>query len=80
MLYAVIMAGGSGTRFWPWSRKETPKQLLKITGQESMIKWTVDRITSESFLKSGMFAWSVNTILENIKALMPDVSYGLERI
>jgi mannose-1-phosphate guanylyltransferase len=33
MLYAVIMAGGSGTRFWPWSRKKTPKQLLKITGQ-----------------------------------------------
>ncbi len=47
MLYAVIMAGGSGTRFWPWSRKKTPKQLLKITGQDTMIKQTVDRIIGE---------------------------------
>lgn len=47
MLYAVIMAGGSGTRFWPWSRKKTPKQLLKITGQGTMIKQTVDRIIGE---------------------------------
>ncbi len=47
MLYAVIMAGGSGTRFWPWSRKKMPKQLLKITGQNSMITQTVDRIIDE---------------------------------
>jgi len=47
MLYAVIMAGGSGTRFWPWSRKKTPKQLLKITGQDTMIKQTVNRIIGE---------------------------------
>jgi mannose-1-phosphate guanylyltransferase len=47
MLYAVIMAGGSGTRFWLWGRKKTPKQLLKITGQETMIKHTVDRIIGE---------------------------------
>ena len=47
MLYAVIMAGGSGTRFWPWSRKKTPKQLLKITGQDTMIRQTVDRIIGE---------------------------------
>ncbi len=44
MLYAVIMAGGSGTRFWPWSREKIPKQLLKITGQDTMIRQTVDRI------------------------------------
>lgn len=47
MLYAVIMAGGSGTRFWPWSRKKMPKQLLKITGQNTMISKTVDRIIGE---------------------------------
>ncbi|ODS33389.1 MAG: GDP-mannose pyrophosphorylase [Candidatus Scalindua rubra] len=47
MLYAVIMAGGSGTRFWPWSREKTPKQLLKITGQDTMIKQTIDRIIGE---------------------------------
>ena len=43
--YAVIMAGGSGTRFWPWSREDTPKQLLKIVGQKSMLQHTIDRIT-----------------------------------
>jgi len=43
--YAVIMAGGSGTRFWPWSREDTPKQLLNIIGQKSMLQHTIDRIT-----------------------------------
>ncbi|NQU04051.1 MAG: hypothetical protein HQ589_07875, partial [Syntrophaceae bacterium] len=32
-MYAVIMAGGRGTRFWPLSRKKKPKHLLKITGE-----------------------------------------------
>lgn len=34
-LYAVIMAGGVGSRFWPRSKKKTPKQLLKIFGSNS---------------------------------------------
>ncbi len=38
------MAGGIGTRFWPLSTKETPKQFLHILGQRSMIQQTVDRI------------------------------------
>jgi len=44
MIYAVIMAGGSGTRFWPESRKRRPKQLLCIAGEKSMIRTTVERI------------------------------------
>ena len=44
MLYATIMAGGAGTRFWPASRKSTPKQLLKLTGDRSMLQSTVDRL------------------------------------
>ena len=43
-LYAVIMAGGKGTRFWPASRASHPKQLLAITGSDPMIRATVDRI------------------------------------
>jgi len=38
------MAGGTGTRFWPKSRKKTPKQLLSITGTESMIRQTFRRL------------------------------------
>lgn len=43
MLHAVIMAGGSGTRFWPQSRKSVPKQLLPLTGSDTMIQQTVER-------------------------------------
>jgi mannose-1-phosphate guanylyltransferase len=44
MLHAVIMAGGAGTRFWPASRKATPKQLLKLVGDRTMIQATLDRV------------------------------------
>jgi mannose-1-phosphate guanylyltransferase len=44
MLYATIMAGGAGTRFWPASRKKSPKQLLNLAGDRSMIQATVDRL------------------------------------
>ncbi len=42
--YAVIMAGGSGTRFWPLSRNATPKQLVRIVGETTMIQATVARL------------------------------------
>src|SRR3972149_8718097 len=42
--YAVIMAGGSGTRFWPWSRQNTPKQLLNIAGKKTMLEQTVSNV------------------------------------
>jgi mannose-1-phosphate guanylyltransferase len=41
---AVIMAGGSGTRFWPLSRKRRPKQFLPIVGSRSMLEETAERI------------------------------------
>lgn len=43
-IYAVIMAGGVGSRFWPRSKKKTPKQLLKIFGENTMIQDTVLRL------------------------------------
>lgn len=43
-LYAVILAGGSGTRFWPLSRHLYPKQLLRIMGEETLIQQTVRRV------------------------------------
>jgi len=44
-LYAVILAGGSGTRFWPMSREHMPKQFLDVTGKGSLLSQTLDRIT-----------------------------------
>ncbi|MEM8864695.1 MAG: sugar phosphate nucleotidyltransferase, partial [Planctomycetota bacterium] len=43
MLHAIIMAGGSGTRFWPASRRNKPKQLLSLVGDQSMIAQTAAR-------------------------------------
>lgn len=43
-VYAVIMAGGSGTRFWPISRGAAPKQLVRIVGDATMIQATVARL------------------------------------
>ena len=43
-LYPVIMAGGSGTRFWPLSRHLFPKQLLRISGEYTLIQQTMRRV------------------------------------
>jgi len=43
-LYAAILAGGIGSRFWPLSRETTPKQLLKVVGDESLLKSTIRRL------------------------------------
>ncbi len=43
-LYAVIMAGGGGTRLWPLSRKAHPKQMLTLFGDRSMFQMSVDRL------------------------------------
>ena len=40
----IIMAGGGGTRLWPWSRRGQTKQMLRITGERSMFQITIDRI------------------------------------
>jgi mannose-1-phosphate guanylyltransferase len=44
-IHAVILAGGRGTRFWPRSRTRTPKQLLNIVGEGSMLQQTVARLS-----------------------------------
>ncbi|MGD8985705.1 MAG: mannose-1-phosphate guanylyltransferase [Desulfobacteraceae bacterium] len=43
-MFVVIMAGGSGTRFWPVSRKDRPKQFLKISGKDPMVVETYNRL------------------------------------
>lgn len=43
-MIALIMAGGVGSRFWPLSKKEKPKQFLKILSEKSMLQMTVERL------------------------------------
>lgn len=72
MIYATIMAGGAGTRFWPASRKATPKQLLNLTGERSMIQSTADRMLG---LCSGdqLLIVTNQTLVDSIAAQLPDI-------
>ncbi|RYD22816.1 MAG: mannose-1-phosphate guanyltransferase, partial [Lysobacteraceae bacterium] len=45
----VILSGGSGTRLWPMSRPEMPKQLLALTAEETMLQLTAGRAHGEAF-------------------------------
>ena len=43
-LYGVILAGGVGSRFWPLSRETAPKQILKVAGEDSLLRSTIARL------------------------------------
>lgn len=43
-IYPVVMAGGSGTRFWPLSRRDRPKQFIPIGGQKTLFEETMERL------------------------------------
>lgn len=43
-MHALILAGGSGTRLWPLSREELPKQFLSLSGTRTLLQQTVDRM------------------------------------
>jgi mannose-1-phosphate guanylyltransferase len=47
MLHALIMAGGGGTRFWPRSRQQRPKQFLTLTGDRTLLQQAFDRIEAQ---------------------------------
>ena len=44
MIYGVILAGGRGERFWPLSRKDRPKQFLRLTSDKMMLEETIERV------------------------------------
>ncbi len=48
MLYALIMAGGGGTRFWPRSRQKRPKQFLTLTGDRTLLQQAFDRVEASA--------------------------------
>jgi len=60
--YGVIMAGGGGTRFWPLSRQEEPKQLLNLSGKDLMINETIDRIATVADMKDIFVVTNVTQV------------------
>lgn len=72
MLYGVIMAGGSGTRFWPQSRIKKPKQLLKIAGDRTMIRATIERVLPEIACERIMVVTGVS-YADEIRAEIPEL-------
>jgi mannose-1-phosphate guanylyltransferase len=70
--YAVIMAGGSGTRFWPLSRRKRPKQLLTLFGQDSLLEQTVARI--QPVIPLGhIYIFTSDVILRKVRRLLPRI-------
>ncbi|WP_146369861.1 mannose-1-phosphate guanylyltransferase [Symmachiella macrocystis] len=75
MLHSVVMAGGSGTRFWPQSRKTLPKQLLPLAGETTMLQQTSAR---NAPLISPEQTWVVTNAVQAdaTAAQLPDVPRG----
>ncbi|MGL5963588.1 MAG: mannose-1-phosphate guanylyltransferase [Fusobacteriaceae bacterium] len=72
MLTALIMAGGSGERFWPLSTPTKPKQLLSLFSDKSMIRETVDRILP--IISADKIFIATNILqAEEIKKELPDI-------
>jgi mannose-1-phosphate guanylyltransferase len=71
---AVLMAGGRGQRFWPHSRFDTPKQLLSITGGNSMIRETINRVLPLIDL-SDVFISTTEDLFDSIKDALPEIDY-----
>jgi mannose-1-phosphate guanylyltransferase len=68
-VFCVIMAGGKGTRFWPLSRSQRPKQLLKILSSKTLARETVDRVLPLSGPKQTL----VVTVAEQLDGLTEEL-------
>lgn len=70
--YAVIMAGGGGTRLWPLSRRERPKQLLKIVGDKSMFQIAIERL-EDIFAIDHIFIVTVASQVDGLHKEYPSI-------
>ena len=73
MLCALIMAGGKGTRFWPLSTEDKPKQFLKLLGEDTMIQMTVKRV-EKIIPRERIFIVTASDYVKLIKEQLPYIS------
>ncbi len=70
--YAVVVAGGSGTRLWPMSRKKLPKQIQKLISDKTLIEETVDRL-SGLVPYENIYVSTTSNYAEKIHSVLPKV-------
>lgn len=70
--YAVVVAGGSGTRLWPMSRKNLPKQIQKLISDKTLIEETVDRL-SGLVPYENIYVSTTSNYAENIYEILPKI-------
>ena len=66
------MAGGAGTRFWPWSRRDTPKQLLALAGAETMLTETAERV-NDLVPAHNILVVTGSHLREGVAKVLPDL-------
>jgi len=69
---ALILAGGSGTRFWPLSRKARPKQLLALEGERSLLQETVDRL-QPLVAPADVWICTTEALADAVREQLPEV-------
>ena len=74
-LYAVIMAGGSGTRLWPLSRRHLPKQALHLVGERTMLQHAVDRLAPLLPMERVLIVTAAEYV-STLAAQVPDIPPG----
>lgn len=70
--YAVIMAGGGGTRLWPLSRQSNPKQMLRLIGDRSLYRIAVDRLVGK-FPADRIFVVTVADQASDLQEQTPEI-------
>ena len=72
---ALILAGGSGTRFWPLSRKKLPKQLLALEGERSLLQTTLARL-APLITPEKVWVSTTAALAEEVRRQLPEVPEG----
>src|SRR3990172_1339708 len=70
--WAAVLAGGSGTRFWPLSTSDTPKQMLPLAGHDPLLVQTVKRLTGLIAPERVLIITGAR-LAERTRQLVPDV-------